>query len=853
MGKILVIVESPGKIKKIQSILGSNYIVKASVGHIIDLDKKTMSIDINNNFEPKYQPTERARKVIKELKEVYEKSDDILIATDEDREGEMIAWSLAYVLKLKNPKRIIFNSITKDEIIKSVKNPKGIDYNMVNAAKTRRMLDRIVGYELSPILWNNIQFGLSAGRVQSVIARLIVDRENEIKDFMDKGAESFFKFKGEFIPTKSKPIDASLYEKADKVKSLPFKGDMAKIKDVEISREFLKKCIKSEFTIVNISTKPSLRNPSPPFTTSTLQQEASRKLGLSVTSTMKAAQLLYEAGLITYMRTDSVNLSEEAIKNIGEYVNKTYGNNYYNKKIYESKSKNTQEAHEAVRPTDVFVEKVEDVKLGSCEKRLYELIWKRTVASQMKPAEFDVTTIQISISNDDKYYFQSTVDKLKFDGFLKVYNMKNLEKDDSDDLLDIDDKNDNTYVFPKVGDKLKAKTIVGKQEFSKPPGRYNEATLVNKLDPKNLNIGRPATYATMIDIIQERGYVKKGDVKGIEKDSLIITLSNNKITEKTSKILIGNDTNKFIPTTLGVMVNNFLVKEFPKIMDYKFTSSMEDNLDNIAEGKQIWHNMLSDFYKIFHPQIEKLNNDKQNKPTKLLGNDPSTGFKIIATIGKYGDMVKLQALDKADTKYAPIKAPLTMNTITLDEAIDLLKYPKDIGVFEKKPIHIQKGQYGLYIKHKEDKYSIDKDDITLDEAIKIINDQREKKKGLGQFTSNTNIYTIKEGKYGKYIQIINKKKPNSKVDNVKIPDSIKSDELTLELVQEIIDAKYNKKTTSEKSTNKVSNKVSSESSSDKSSDKSLNKSSDNKKKTAKKKVVTKKIVKSVKSKGINVV
>jgi DNA topoisomerase-1 len=850
MGKTLVVVESPGKINKIQSILGSNYVVKASVGHIIDLDEKTMSVDINNNFEPNYQPTKRAGKVIQDLKAVYAKSDDILIATDEDREGEMIAWSLAYVLKLKNPKRIIFNSITKDEISNSVKNPKGIDYNMVNAAKTRRILDRIVGYELSPILWNNIQFGLSAGRVQSVIARLIVDREDEIKEFMDKGAESFFRFKGEFNPPKS--FDATMHEKTGNVKGVPLKGDVAKIKTENESRELLEAYMKAEFTVVSVADRQSYRNPSPPFTTSTLQQEASRKLGLSVTNTMRAAQLLYEAGLITYMRTDSVNLSEEAIKNIGDYVTKTYGKEYYNKKIYESKSKNTQEAHEAVRPTDVAITTADDVKFGQSEKRLYELIWKRTVASQMKPAEFNVTTIQISISNNNKYFFQSTIEKLKFDGFLKVYNLKNLEKDDSDDIGDVDGSS--TTNIPKVGDKVKPKIIIGKQEFSKPPCRYNEASLVNKLDPKNLNIGRPATYATMINIIQERGYVKKGDVKGVEKSSLTLSWTSgksDKITEKTTKVMIGNDTNKFIPTALGTMVNNFLVKEFPTIMDYKFTSSMEDSLDNIAEGKQVWHKMLNEFYKMFHPQIEKLKGVKQDKPLRDLGTDPASGCKIIATIGQYGEMVKLVGSSKDDTKYAPIKPPLTMDTITLKKAIQLLKYPKTLGTFEKKPVQLQQGQYGLYIKHKSDNYSVDKDDVTIEEAIKIITEQREKKKGLGQFSTDTNIYTIKDGKFGRYIQTTNKKKPNLKIPNVKIPDSVKTDELTVELIEKIIQTKY--KTGSSKSENSTEQNSSAKAVKKPETKPSLKKSTHAPKKTAKKKVITKKVIKAVQAKNINLV
>jgi len=800
MSKTLVIVESPGKVKKIQSILGSKYLVTASVGHIIDLPREKMSVDITNNFEPTYKPcSAKAKKVIKQLKDMHEKCSDVLLATDEDREGEMIAWSVAYVLKLKKAKRIVFNSITKDEILKAVKSPKTIDYNLVNAAKARRILDRVVGYELSPILWKNIKYGLSAGRVQSVVARLIVDKEREIEAFFEKGADSYFKFKGEFLGKDKTKIESVLYNKTSTTKNGIFKGNCSKISNEKDSKVFMNNAIKSVFKVENVTTKPSLRNPSAPFTTSTLQQEASRKLGYSVSSTMRAAQVLYEAGLITYMRTDSINLSNEAIKNIGDYVLKTYGKNYYNKKIYKAKNNNTQEAHEAVRPTDVFTTSAEGKgpKIGNSEIKLYQLIWKRTVASQMKSAKFDVTTIQISISKEKKRYFQSSLEKLVFPGFLKVYNLQNLEDDD-------EEGEGNITNVPSVGDKLKATKIVGTQEYTKPPTRYNEASLINKLDPKNLNIGRPATYASMITVIQKRGYVEKSNVEGESKQSLSLTWDGgDKIKEKKSKVMIGKDKNKFVPTTLGKIVNDFLAKEFSVIMDYQFTSNMEGELDDIAIGKKLWHNVLDNCYTKFHPNIEKL--EKSNlvvdKYTRKLGVDPETGYEVIATMGKHSEMVKLCGPTKAKSNSAPIKSPLELETITLAQALKLMEYPKQLGKFERKVVHLHTGKFGLFLKWGGKNYSIlDKDgnrieggkEVALDEAINSIKLNLEKQKGLGQFSSDTKIYTVLDGKFGKYIQIIDKKKPKAKAKNVSLPKDTDVKKLTLEKVEKIIEDHYKK-------------------------------------------------------------
>lgn len=786
MSKILVIVESPNKIKKIKEILGSDYEVVASVGHIIDLDPKNMSIDFIHGYKPIYVIKEGKESVVKNLKDHSKNANIILLATDEDREGEMIAWSIAHTLKIKEAKRITFVAITKSELTNAVKKPREIDMNLVDAQKARRVLDRIIGYEISPLLRKNIGPGkLSAGRVQSVVVRLIIDRENEIKDFFQGDQNSYYRFKGLFHENGKKSFVTSLHNLDSVGSDGILKGDIAKIESETKSRELFKKFMQSKFKVANIFNKKSLRSPAAPFTTSTLQQEASRKLGMTVQRTMSAAQHLYEAGYITYMRTDSINLSVEALDNLKDYIIKTYGEGFYRKMIYKAKTKNTQEAHEAIRPTDAFVESVDvNGKIKDDERRLYSLIWKRTVASQMKPAEYNVTTIQISISKDSEHFFSTSVDNLVFSGYLKVYNIENIEKEDTEDGSE-----NKEIPVPKAGKELLVTSIVSTQEYEKPPTRYNEASLVDKLDPKNLNIGRPSTYAFIINTILDRGYVKKEDISGFERDSLTLTWNGkDKIEEDIKKIIIGKENNKFVPTSLGNVVNTFLMSAFPKIMDYKFTANMEEQLDEIAEGKLKYVYVVDNFYKEFHPLVEKYIKEKslvEEKYTKKLGKDP-TGAEIIATIAKFGPVVKLISPSSSKPIYAPIKEPLTLETITLDDALKLFEYPKFLGKYKNKNIILNKGQYGLYITYGKDRYAIEegKTDVSLEDAEKII----ESKKPLVEFKTENKVYSVLKGPTGNYIKIVdNSKKHMKKTYTVSLPLDIDIKTLTIEKIQNIIE------------------------------------------------------------------
>lgn len=801
---ILVIVESPGKIKKIQSILGDNYIVTASVGHIIDLPSKEMSIEINNDFKPKYEPLPDKNKIIKDLKNLAKSADDILLATDEDREGEMIAWTLQYVLNIENAKRITFNSITKEEILNAVQNPRQIDYNLVDAQKTRRMLDRIVGYEISPLLWKTIGQSLSAGRVQSVVVRLILEKEREIQKFLESDIKSEYKFKGKF----NNQFDAQLYqvnkpknilENVDEIivndeenineqeisDSKLIKGYKAVILSEKIARDLMDKFIKSEYKISAKGDTVQIRNPSPPFTTSTLQQEASRKLGFTIQRTMMAAQHLYEAGHITYMRTDSVNLSKEALKSIGDYIKKTYGNEYHKQTYYKSKSNNTQEAHEAIRPTHIEVTGINQTgKIGSDESKLYNLIWKRSIACQMSPAKLNVATTQINISKTKDYYFQSDITTIIFDGFLKVYNLQNLEDNEEHSLQ----KN-----IPKINDKLKLTNLDMIQDYQKPPTRYNEASLVNKLDPKNLNIGRPSTYASIITKIQERGYVIKKDNEGITKNILHINWNTeNKNLNETNEIInLGKDIGKLCPTSIGSVVTDFLVQYFPQIMDYKFTSTMEEKLDNVAEGKINFVNLMKEFYhKDFHPIVENLTKEKikfVDKDMREIGVNEE-GNKIIATTRRFGEVVYIEK-DGKEYNMAPIKAPLTIKNITLEEALKILSYPKKIGKIDNKIVKLYKGAYGFYAKYGDKKISLSKFDNEEDINIeKIIELEKEKKSYyLWEHKEGKIHYTVMDGQYGKYISMKDTTKKSNKPLNTKLPNDIDIKDLTLDKVKEIIE------------------------------------------------------------------
>ena len=789
----LLVVESPNKIKKIEHILGNGYKVIASVGHIMDLDPSKMSVEIENDFKPIYIVNLDKKTVVSNIKKSSNHCDELLLATDEDREGEMIAWSIANVLKLdiKKAKRITFNAITKSEITNAIKNPRIINTNLVDAQKTRRILDRIVGYELTPLLSKHLgSANLSAGRVQSVVARLIVDRENEIKKFLSGDMKSFFKFKAEFISNKKK-FNANSYDLEGTTKSGEFKGEQSKITGEDTSRKIMETWSTSIFKVEHVFDKKKTKGPSPPFTTSTLQQDANRKCGFSVKKTMTVAQKLYEAGYITYMRTDSVNLSEEAMKEIKKYIIDTHGEEYYRYVQYKSKSKNTQEAHEAIRPTEIITTDIsDDDKMGADEVKLYSLIWKRTVASQMKPAEYNVTSIQISISKDKEHFFMTTIENLTFAGFLLVYN---ISEDDADS--ENDDETNKDIPIPKVGDKLPLESLYGQQEYLKPPGRYNEASLVDKLDPKNLNIGRPATYSSIIDKIKTRKYVEIADHPGITVDSLTLTWTTEtkKVSEKKDKITICKEKNKFHPTHLGILVTNFLVAHFPKLMDYKFTSSMEDKLDDVANGDLIWNDVLKEFYDEFHVLVvsqSKKAPEIKSKEMKLLGIDPKSKIEIYATLALYGPVVKMMD-DNGKYKYAPIKEPFTLDNVTLEHALDLFQYPKEIGLHEKKKILLNRGKYGLYLTYGKEKCALpeDKTIITLDEAIKLL--QNKGKKSLSEFESDTKRYCVCTGPYGKYIRVIDKK--TNKSFNAKLPEDENIDDLTIEKIIEIINQKFNKK------------------------------------------------------------
>lgn len=806
MGYILFLIESPGKVEKLTHVLGDNYKVMATVGHIIDLDPSKMSVDFKHDFEPTYIEIPDKLQVIDKIKKAAAKADDIYLAADEDREGEMIAWSVAKILKLDKPKRVTYNSITKDEILKAVKNPRTIDQSLVNAQKSRRILDRIMGYELSPLLLKVLKIThLSAGRVQSVVTRLIVDREEEIKKFFDNDIPSVFKFAGVFKTketynailhhiSKDKKKEKQDVEEDDEKET----NDDDNIKDSKsgvvkiISQSKAEKLMylfkKSHFTIGNITEKSVTRHASPPFTTSTLQQEASRKLGFAIKRTMSAAQSLYEAGYITYMRTDSTNLSNEAIGMIGKYIVETYGKEYHKSTQYAAKNKNTQEAHEAIRPTNVkTVDDLKGKKIGNDEFKLYNLIWKRSVASQMAPAIINKVTVHTLISETDEYAFLSEIETIKFPGFLKVYNITNIEEENESSTTMM-------LKIPKIGQEVELVNINSSQTYQKPPSRYNEASLVNKLDPKNLNIGRPATYASIITKIHEREYVKDINVQGVEKNSVTIILTpERKIETNKMTIIIGNETNKIVPTSLGIMVTKFLVDNFPEMMDYQFTSHMEDSLDEIANGSLNWVKVMNDFYDRFHPIVEKVKKETKElvkKNIRIIGKHPETNQEIVATIRRYGPVVEM----KKDSKYirAPIKEPLTLETITLNDALKLFEYPKLIGKYEGVDILLNRGKYGHYITYDKEKISIgDETDITLDQAITAIKER--KSKFLWEGADNGKIYKILNGPYGVYVNISGK--GMKKATNVKLPKDINIGELTIEKLKDIITERYATKKT----------------------------------------------------------
>ncbi len=769
----LVIVESPAKAKTIEKFLGKDFEVKSSYGHIRDLAKKNLSIDIENNFSPIYEIPDDKKKLVAELKKAVKTHKTIWLASDEDREGEAIAWHLQDTLKLSKDttKRIVFHEITKNAILEAIKNPRDIDLNLVKAQQARRVLDRLVGYEISPILWKKILPSLSAGRVQSVAVRFIVEREEEIKNFKPVAS---FKVKAEFSGS-SKGKDFVL--SATLSSNLP---------DEKTAKAFLETCKNATFAITSIEKKDAKRSPAPPFTTSTLQQEASRKLGFSVSKTMQVAQKLYESGFITYMRTDSVHLSNLAIGTAKKVITEEFGSNYSKTRQFHTKSKGAQEAHEAIRPT--YIEN-KSVAGNATEKRLYELIWKRTVASQMADAQFERTTIKIENNPKANYHWIAKGEVIKFDGFLKLY-MESKDDDTEDE--------EKAAILPKIEKNatLSVQQISAIQKFTMPPPRYNEASLVRKME--ELGIGRPSTYAPTIHTIQTRKYVVKEDNKnGKTRTILHLLLKNGKIQEKTETEKYGFEKGKLVPTDTGVVVNKFLVENFPEIVDYNFTASVEKQFDAIAEGKIEWVKMIADFYQKFHEKIsftEK--NAKKESGERILGKDPKTGKPISAKIGKYGPYIQLgEATDEEKPKFAPMPKEFSISTVTLQDVLKLFDLPRKVGNFENKEITAAIGRFGPYLKHNNKFYSIPKTEsvYNVDEksAVEIILAKREadSKKIVKEFPNDKDLQVL-NGRWGVYIKY--KKK------NFKIPKKYKDKDLSYDECMEIIQAAGETKKTSKK-------------------------------------------------------
>lgn len=760
MEKNLVIVESPAKAKTIEKFLGKDYHVMSSYGHIRDLKKKDFSIDIENDFEPIYEVPTDKKKVVSELKEAAKKADTVWLASDEDREGEAIAWHLYEALDLKeeNTKRIVFHEITKNAIQEAVKSPRKIDKNLVDAQQARRVLDRIVGFELSPVLWRKIKPALSAGRVQSVAVRLVVEREREIQNF---NSEASYRIVGIF----TKQEDGQLYEiKAEYNKRLKTKSE---------ALELLEKLITSDFAIEDVTTRPAKKSPAAPFTTSTLQQEASRKLGFSVGQTMMVAQRLYESGKITYMRTDSVNLSGLAINTAKSEIIEQYGDKYHKVRQYKNKSKGAQEAHEAIRPTFMNEHEVQGT---AQEKRLYNLIWKRTIASQMADAELERTTANISISNSGGKFVASG-EVVKFDGFLRVY----LEGTDDESS----DKEDGILPPMKNGEMLEMLETTATERFTQRPARYTEAALVRKME--ELGIGRPSTYAPTISTIINREYVEKSSIEGVERIYNVLTLNKGNIKDLDKTEIAGADKNKLIPTDIGIVVNDFLVEYFPSVINYNFTAKVEEGFDEIAEGNQQWNKTISDFYKVFHPIVEEtLNMRTEHKAgERILGTDPKTGRQVSVKIGRYGPMAQIGTQDDEDKPlFASLQKTQSLETITFEETLKLFELPRNIGEFREKEVVIGVGRFGPYIRHNNKFVSLPKEvdplEIKLDEAIVLIEDKEKKdrEKLIKTFDEEPDLQVL-NGRYGPYIKF--------EKANFKIPKGTDPKELTLEECKKIIE------------------------------------------------------------------
>lgn len=682
MQQNLVIVESPAKAKTIEKFLGKDFKVMSSYGHIRDLKKKEISID-TDTLEPDYEVPEDKRKLVNELKNQVAKSETVWLASDEDREGEAIAWHLYEVLELKpeKTKRIVFHEITKPAILRAIEEPRTIDRNLVDAQQARRVLDRIVGFELSPVLWKKIKPSLSAGRVQSVAVRLIAERENEIKNFK---SEPYYRITAQFKP---QDLDKSEVFTAELNTRLAKRGEALKF--LEMSQD-------ADFEVADVTVKPVKKTPAPPFTTSTLQQEAARKLGMSVSQTMRVAQALYEAGHITYMRTDSVNLSTLAINTISQEIKESIGDQYLRVRKYHTTAKGAQEAHEAIRPTYISNHEITGT---AQEKKLYNLIWKRTIASQMADAELERTTVDIAVSNRDEL-FQATGEVVKFDGFLKVYFESTDDEQAAPDDL-------NTLPAMIKGMDLDMQEMVATQRFTQQPLRYSEASLVRKLE--ELGIGRPSTYAPTISTIQQREYVAKGESKGEKREFEVITLKDDRITSKTKNELVGSEKGKLVPTDTGMIVNDFLIRYFPNILDYNFTARVEENFDDIAEGKERWNDDIEHFYAEFHPNIEMVSSLRLEHKVgeRMLGEDPKTGKPVSVKIGRYGPVVQLGSSDdKEKPRFASLLKDQSLSTITLEQALKLFELPRALGTFEDEDVTVAVGKFGPYVKHGKEYASI---------------------------------------------------------------------------------------------------------------------------------------------------
>lgn len=771
MAKNLVIVESPAKAKTIEGYLGKDFVVLSSYGHVRDLASKGVAIDVDNNFKPVYEVSSDKKSLVSDLKKKVKEVDTVWLATDEDREGEAISWHLYETLKLKDKdtKRITFNEITKTAVLKAIESPRQIDQNLVNAQQARRILDRLVGFELSPVLWRKVKPSLSAGRVQSVAVRLLVEREREIISFKSK---SYFRVTGNFAKGKDK-----------------LTGVLAHNLDTDKETEaFLNDCKEATFSVTDVVKAPGTKNPSAPFTTSTLQQEASLKLGFSVSKTMQVAQALYEAGHITYMRTDSVSLSETAIEAAKATITKNYGAEYSNPKKFQNKNKGAQEAHEAIRPSDF---NVSSVNANRDEDRLYDLIWKRSIASQMAPAKLERTTIKIgSPKVSDIFVVKGEV--IKFEGFLKVYLESNLDEDEEDSAVE--------GLLPdlKVGEEVTTTSILARERFTMAPPRYVEASLVKKLE--ELGIGRPSTYAPTISTIQKRGYVEKLEHEGTERKYLSYTLKNNNLDKEELTEITGRDRNKLSPTDIGLVVTDFLVEHFGNIMDYNFTAEVELEFDEIAQGMMEWTEMLKKFYHPFHETVENtLEHSERASGERFIGNHPKTNEKIIVRIGRFGPMAQIgETEEDKKPQYASLLPHQSIETITLEEVLDLFKLPRELGTFEEKVVKANIGRFGPYIQHDGKFVSLKEDDpmeVSLERAIELIQEKRieDAKKMIKVFEEDPTMQIL-EGRWGPYLKVGKK--------NYKLPKDIEYAELTYEECLHIMENQPAKKPVKRKSTKK---------------------------------------------------